>query len=277
MPDSPHRSPLTLEDLLRLKRAERPSSDFWVRFESELRQKQLAALLERRPWWQNLSQLLVQRRAFVPLGATAILAFTLVTVRFYSPVVTTQATPVNSAQNIIAEAIVSAPVSSSALTQPATISNPEFAAGVDQFDRNAVVAVVALSDQLPERAADLTPWSASLPVQSASAKFLAANSVQPVRSSPDLNQAVLNNPLPLAASRLQRSSGAIAELASVSAMTSKRTRLMAQYTDRQFTPESQAPAIVRERITRHLAYADTSNIERFTRLGLKGDQVSLRF
>jgi len=41
----------TLEDLLRLKRAEAPSEQFWTRFELELREKQLAAIVEKRPWW----------------------------------------------------------------------------------------------------------------------------------------------------------------------------------------------------------------------------------
>jgi hypothetical protein len=40
-----------LENLLRLKRAEVPSSEFWTRFERELREKQLAAIVEKRPWW----------------------------------------------------------------------------------------------------------------------------------------------------------------------------------------------------------------------------------
>jgi len=41
-------SRVTLEDLLCLKRAERPPPEFWSEFERELRQKQLAALVERR-------------------------------------------------------------------------------------------------------------------------------------------------------------------------------------------------------------------------------------
>jgi hypothetical protein len=40
-----------LESLLRLKRAETPSQEFWTRFERELREKQLAAIVEKRPWW----------------------------------------------------------------------------------------------------------------------------------------------------------------------------------------------------------------------------------
>ena len=66
---------VTLEDLLRLKRAERPAPEFWARFDRELRAKQLAALVEKRPWWQGLPEWALNWRLFhLPLGATAVLA-----------------------------------------------------------------------------------------------------------------------------------------------------------------------------------------------------------
>lgn len=75
---------VTVEDLLRLKRAERPSSDFWHDFERELRVKQLAAIVEPRPWWAPLIRIHARfARYQLPVGATAILALTLVTVREY--------------------------------------------------------------------------------------------------------------------------------------------------------------------------------------------------
>lgn len=49
----PSQRPVTVEDLLRLKRAERPPEAFWADFDRGLRAKQLAALLPRRPWWQR--------------------------------------------------------------------------------------------------------------------------------------------------------------------------------------------------------------------------------
>jgi hypothetical protein len=45
------KEPPTLESLLRLKRAEVPTPEFWTRFEQELRDRQLAAIVEKRPWW----------------------------------------------------------------------------------------------------------------------------------------------------------------------------------------------------------------------------------
>lgn len=73
---------VSLEDLLRLKREERPAPEFWSRFDRELRAKQLAALVEKRPWWHRLpAWSLNWRRYHLPLGATAALAFTLVSLR----------------------------------------------------------------------------------------------------------------------------------------------------------------------------------------------------
>ena len=82
-PQLPRR--VTVEDLLRLKRAERPPAEFWVGFEEQLRQKQLAALVERRPWWHGVAALSARLRWMrVPVGATAVLAVTLVSLRHYS-------------------------------------------------------------------------------------------------------------------------------------------------------------------------------------------------
>lgn len=73
-PRNPSEKP-TLEELIRLKRAERPPAEFWKRFEEELRAKQLAAIVEPRPWWQSLTVLLSGRRATIAgFGAAAAMA-----------------------------------------------------------------------------------------------------------------------------------------------------------------------------------------------------------
>ena len=77
--------PVTIEDLLRLKRAERPPAEFWERFDRELRAKQLAALVKQRPWWQTMPRVFsTWRRYHLPLGATAVLALTFISLREYS-------------------------------------------------------------------------------------------------------------------------------------------------------------------------------------------------
>jgi hypothetical protein len=68
---------VTVEDLLRLKRAERPPQEFWERFESEIRAKQLAAIVIRRPWWDGASRIFaVALRNRLPFGAAAAIALT---------------------------------------------------------------------------------------------------------------------------------------------------------------------------------------------------------
>ncbi len=73
---------IEIEDLLRLKRAERPPAEFWARFDRELRAKQLSALVAKRPWWQRLPGAFTSLRPYrLPLGAAAALTVTFVTLR----------------------------------------------------------------------------------------------------------------------------------------------------------------------------------------------------
>lgn len=72
-------SKVSVEDLLRLKRAERPEPEFWAKFEDQLRRKQLAAIVDKRPWWRRLSAASIAKIS-IPVGATAVAAFTLVSV-----------------------------------------------------------------------------------------------------------------------------------------------------------------------------------------------------
>jgi hypothetical protein len=77
------KQPVSLEDLLHLKRAEQPPETFWLQFESELRAKQLAAIVDRPSWysWRNISRLLA--RQSLPIGATAALALGLLSFQGY--------------------------------------------------------------------------------------------------------------------------------------------------------------------------------------------------
>jgi len=67
MPENPNRPKVTIEDLLRFKRAEKPGPEFWSHFEQELRAKQLAAIVEKRVWWRASADVLLAWR--LPLGA----------------------------------------------------------------------------------------------------------------------------------------------------------------------------------------------------------------
>lgn len=68
--------PLTLDQLLELKRLEKPPADFWAGFERELQQKQLQALV-RPSWWARLQAAVSSAPAyFAPVSTAAILCLT---------------------------------------------------------------------------------------------------------------------------------------------------------------------------------------------------------
>ncbi len=83
MSSAPHQPPPrpTLEDLLRFKRAERPSPEFWEEFDRGLRQKQLAALMQRPQGWARVRPVLFRgMRWAVPATAAAAVALVILQV-----------------------------------------------------------------------------------------------------------------------------------------------------------------------------------------------------
>lgn len=85
MPDHSKIRKVSLEEVLRLKRLERPELAFWDQFEKQLREKQLAAIVAKRPWWQlDFGRVMAGvARARVPVGAAAVLTLTFLVVREY--------------------------------------------------------------------------------------------------------------------------------------------------------------------------------------------------
>lgn len=117
--------PVTLEDIIRLKRAERPSAEFWVQYDRELRAKQLAALVEKRPWWRTISLSHVfagVRRFHLPLGAAAVLAVTIFSVRgYHGAPQSSQVAASKPASAMMTEPVASALV---ATTAPVVVAAP---------------------------------------------------------------------------------------------------------------------------------------------------------
>jgi hypothetical protein len=148
MNDQPRKTTVTLEDLLRLKRAERPPEEFWTQFESGMRAKQLAAIVEPRPWWAPFIRVGARiSRYQLPVGATAILAITFLTVREYHPASTAPvvepavaemaslATLAPAADRAMAADAVSTPAApSAAIVAAANEPVPTAAAPVPQAD-----------------------------------------------------------------------------------------------------------------------------------------------
>lgn len=267
MPSPEQRSRVTIEDLLRLKRAERPDPEFWTKFEAELRQKQLAALVERRRWWEALPQLFA-RRAYVPIGAAAVLTFTLVSVRTYTPVGV-----VDAEQQVRPMRSVAADVGPRADITSAVAENLQPSAPpVAQMETNTAVdepSALQLSDQLPAKSEELLPWGAKRTEDTPSARSIAKNLARLEQTEPELANSLL--PTRVSVGTLQQA----VELAAIDAVPNRRSRLLAQFNDRQFTQDPTAPEVVRERLSRRLG--DTELTGGWTRVGLKADRVSLKF
>ena len=81
MSQTPHTPPkVTLEDLLRLKRHERPGPEYWERFDRELRSGMLKAFVQPEPWaWRWTRRLVVRATPWMTAGAAAglVMAFAL--------------------------------------------------------------------------------------------------------------------------------------------------------------------------------------------------------
>ncbi len=87
MKQVPERKPITVEDLLRVKRAERPDAEFWATWQRETRSKLKITMGEKRPWWRSsLPRVWIAvARWHVPVGATALAVLAFFSVREYQP------------------------------------------------------------------------------------------------------------------------------------------------------------------------------------------------
>ncbi len=166
------KSQVTVEDLLSLKRAEQPDSEFWHQFEREMRVKQLAAIVEPRPWWAPFIRVGSRMARFqLPVGATAILALTFLTVREYRlPEASTiqftaqdivAATPVDMSEPVVPAGVVEAS-SSETITEHA----------VSQTETLVASNQVAVEPSAP--AVEVQPENVYSPAEEAIAANLAA-------------------------------------------------------------------------------------------------------
>jgi len=245
-----------LEDLLHLKRAERPAAEFWAHFELELRQKQLTALLKKRPWWRELPQILT-RRAYLPVGATAILALTMITVKYSAPA--------QLAQVAVSPANFPVNPDSGVVTPTAPISSPLVNRSESAPVETALAAMEPAAPESSSAAAELMPLPAeSRETEKPSARLLTANLTGLAENEAGFGQDIFTHRLSPSA-RVQTAASAAEELASVPVNSARRNRLLARYEGRQLSPEPAPPAVVRERLARRLG--DTGNTDRDSRLG----------
>tara|TARA_B100000900_G_scaffold415103_1_gene443810 strand:+ start:5082 stop:5660 length:579 start_codon:yes stop_codon:yes gene_type:complete len=71
-----------LSHLIQLKRQEKPDEAFWLRFDEELRSKQLAAIVRSQSWYQRVGKLfiLIARKSAAATATASILAFGIFTI-----------------------------------------------------------------------------------------------------------------------------------------------------------------------------------------------------
>ena len=257
MSKSEQNSKVTIEDLLRLKRAERPKPEFWVTFEQELRQKQLTALVQKRRWWHELP-VLISRRFYMPMGAAAIAAFTLVTVRYSAP--SQIAHVVNAAPRIVA-------------ADPAVETLPPTVVTGLQQEIGAITVAADPSPVAPIETAGPSLLPASREIEGMAAPSFSANLARLEQSEPDLTNAIMGSRLSSPA-RGQAAVASQSELASMTNVSASKYRLIARYADRALSPEPSAPALVRERLARRLGDDLGDGI---SRIGVVGSRVSLKF
>jgi hypothetical protein len=143
---------LALEDLLRLKRAERPAPEFWPQFERELRVKQLGAIVEKRPWWCAIPRVYVfVLRRRLPLATSAVVAFAILSYRQFPSIATEQALPATTEQ--IASAPVADAPASAAAVAPVAVASEEAPAVAAQPEAVAVSDVSGRTASLPRQVA----------------------------------------------------------------------------------------------------------------------------
>jgi len=282
-------SRVTLEDLLRLKRAERPPPEFWAEFERELRKKQLAALVERKSWWHELAAAYSRfGRMRLPLGAIAVLALMFLSFRYYSPprgepqgiadgnspanqaVVLTAAQPHDNARLVT-------------VTPPAHERMPDAQAAAGSLHTTAPVAEV--SQAAPGQVSMVIPWLGDVLENrtgtvelTPSARTIAVNLAAVAVIEPELVDAVARprgfEERAMPAVRPRHTAEVLPTAAAVT--EPRRARLLASLGSAgTYAPELSAPEHATRSVNRYLAQDGWDRS--ISRLEAEGDHLSIKF
>jgi hypothetical protein len=277
-------SRVTLEDLLRLKRAERPPPEFWSEFERELRQKQLAALVERRSWWHELAAAYSRfGKLRLPLGATAVLALSFLTIRYYSQpggeprliaggspanqtVALTAANPPDNAKPFAAAppAREPAPEAQTAVSSVHSTEVPPAASG-------QVSAVIPwLGDVLDNRAgtSELTPSARTIAVNLATVAVIEPELVDALARPRGFEERAMPAVRPRHTAEVLPTAAAVTE--------PRRARLLASLGSAGvYAPEFSAPEHAKRSVNRY--FAQDGWDRSISRLEAEGDHLSIKF
>jgi len=293
----PDRSPnkVTIEDLLRLKRAERPSPEFWTRFEQDLRAKQLAAIVEKRPWWHALHLPQAARaisRFQVPVGTAAILVLSFVVVNQYRPVATpteriapevsgpVMQVAVKSVETPKTNAFAPVVVAARSAETLALASAPKMVTSSASARTVMVVNSTALSSQ-PSELTAMIPWGVAQAEESPASARLLDTGVQ-AESISNLSVTSLLGNAGTDGDQIQVSRPQLAEAKSVVAQASsprevRRAKVLAGLV---LADNAESSDYARAIHGRDIAANDLSEAQLYDsvhRLGVGGDRFTLKF
>jgi hypothetical protein len=259
---------VTLEDLLRMKRAERPPAEFWNEFERDLRAKQLAAIVEPRPWWAPFIRFGAHfSRYQLPVGATAILALTFLTVREYrtadSPSVYDNgiaAAPVSTVDALSAESVPSDSVSDAVADSLPVVTTPV-----------AIVSPAAITTSQLSHTVALAHAQSAVLEPSPSARYIAANLAAAQADQPGIVDEVFGR-----MSRVPAAAPVRDPLAQLSARgESRRSRLLAMVVAASASSGEVAAPSSSDRLARRLS--EDRLYDSISRIGVRGDRVAIKF
>ncbi|MFA6961308.1 MAG: hypothetical protein WC205_11200 [Opitutaceae bacterium] len=300
---------VTIEDLLRLKRAERPAPEFWTTFEQELRVKQLAAIVEKRQWWVALRLPQAGRtlaRFQVPMGAAAVLALSFVVVNEYRSL--------SPAASVLAETY-STQSSGESASAPVVIASSESTLTVDAANHFAKAAptVIASIPSLqtvvePSVSADVVsfgpgdltamiPWAATsqaavVEKQSAPSVTLGelsqvhfASVVNPGRDHDFDGQVELDHAVAsisqgapeLPVDVAEAVEPVVARALPTSTREMRRNRILASLVVADSTPDSDHSRITQVREVLASTLDDGRLYDTVSRIGMGGDRLTLKF
>jgi hypothetical protein len=216
------------------------------------------------------------RRVYLPISAAAVFTFTLISVSRYNaaqvrqPQAATAIAPVATFSNTsVAERKFVADADS------VPVSSPLVNRAEPKISSTAERSITAMAVRTSvEAQPELSTKSGSLDEDSPSARSIAANFARLEQSDPELISSVLGSRLSSRA-KVQSSPAPAVELASLQLNGGRRTRLVASYNDHHFSAGTVASDAVREKLARRLDDNDFN--DHFSRVGVNGDKVSLRF
>lgn len=283
---SEHSEPtrVTIEDLLRLKRAERPSPEFWTRFEQDLRAKQLAAIMEKRPWWIAFRLPRAARvlsRLQIPMGAAAVLALSFVVAREFRS--SSASDPVSAPVLNTVVAVPAARAKRPAAAEPirlAEMAAPRATAVVVATDTETGPASVA-SGQLMAMIPWAAPQSTSMSDGAAKAEPLGelpqvhfASAVNP-GSDHDFNRRVELAPVGVSVA-LAPAAELPARVSPVSTREMRRNRILSTLVVADNSSESGRARLVQAHEV--VGGLDDDRLyDSVRRLGMGGDRLTLKF